>query len=583
MFGFLKKQSAVSLSSDGGAASHGGKKSSLESSLSVSVALWLLIICLLQWMVDYGGATATTTVWGDVTKSFMLFSLTLALVPMYRLCVGPLFRKNKSLLVTWCAILLQIACFVLVRHVTTNSADDVGHELCFLPYILAPLVVSVLQGPLQGMFCTVAMSMLGIFYIFPAEWQAESLFHYWTVSSLSGMLTVLLAHNLRSRIQILKTGFFCGLLVLVLCGILGDIDLKLLGNFDMDKWAPQFTVVIKELLGAFGVSLLVCVVVSGGMPFLENISKIILPISWLEMADMNRPLMKRLQMEAPGTFHHCLMVAQLAEAAAEEIDANAEECRVMSYYHDIGKLEEPLYFTENVQDGPSPHEGLSAASSARKIIDHVQNGLALAKKHKLPRPLEAVIEQHHGTSLAYFFYRKALQNREDLLKKVEIGLASPDDVPEVVESNFRYKGPNPQSREVAIVSLADIVESATRSMGKLTPDVLLAKVNELIKQRVVEGHLDDCGLTFGELKKVRDSFVNTLKSSQHNRIAYPSRESEPDKKPTENKAEDDAQLKLPLEDATQKYPAASVSVSAEGDAPAESDPTGKSEPDAEAK
>ncbi len=405
------------------------------------------------------------------------------------------------------------------------------------------------------------MSMLGVFYIFPAVWQAEYLIHYWTVSSLSGMLTVLLAHNLRSRGQILSTGFFCGLLVLGLCCILGDIDLKLLGDINMDKWDPKLTAVVKELVGAFGVSLLVCVVVSGGMPFLENISKIILPISWLEMADMNRPLMKRLQMEAPGTFHHCLMVAQLAEAAAEEIGANAGECRVMSYYHDIGKLAEPLYFTENVQDGPSPHEGLSAASSARKIIDHVQNGLALAKKHKLPHPLEAVIEQHHGTSLAYFFYRKALQNREDLLNKAEIGLASPDDVPEVVESNFRYKGPNPESREVAIVSLADIVESATRSMGKMAPDVLLAKVNDLIKQRVVEGHLDDCGLTFGELKKIRDSFVNTLKGRQHIRIAYPSRESEPEKKAAEAKVADDAQLKLPLEDAQQSgvsAPAASA-------------------------
>ncbi len=173
-------------------------------------------------------------------------------------------------------------------------------------------------------------------------------------------------------------------------------------------------------------------------------------------------------------------------------------------------------------DGPNPHDELTPSMSARIIIDHVQDGVALARENNLPRPLVDVIEQHHGTSLAYFFYRKALQYRDEILSRVESGLASPDDVPEVVESNFRYKGPNPQSKETGIVSLADIVESATRSMGKISCEEMQKRVDELLKQRVVDGHLDDSGLTFGDLKKIRNSFIKTLKSIHHNRIAYPS-------------------------------------------------------------
>ena len=270
------------------------------------------------------------------------------------------------------------------------------------------------------------------------------------------------------------------------------------------------------------------------LPIIEGVFKIITPISWLEMADMNRPLMKRLQMEAPGTFHHCLMVAQLAEAAAEAIGANPIECRVAAYYHDIGKVQNPLYFIENIMDGPNPHDELTPSMSARIIIDHVSDGVEMARANNLPRPLVDAIEQHHGTSLAYFFYRKALQYRDEILSRVESGLASPDDVPEVVESNFRYKGPNPQSKETGIVSLADIVESATRSMGRVSCEEMQKKVDDLLKQRVVDGHLDDSGLTFGDLKKIRNSFIQTLKSIHHNRIAYPSPAHSPEAKIEKN-------------------------------------------------
>lgn len=517
MFHFLKKHAAAaakeSASPEGAASVSRSAGDRLDSSLAVSVGLCVLVFIVLQWMGSYSPHWGKS-IWHHVSEAFLLFSVTLALMPMYWLCAGSLRRKNKTFVVTWGAVLVQLLFFGLIRHVTADITSDIGNELLYLPYMMAPLVVTVLLGPLLGMFATISICMLGGFFILPEQYTPEKQVQFWILSSLSGMLTVLLTHNLRNRAQLLRAGFFVGLLVMVLCCIMGVINLQ--------AWDYNLTGVLVCLAVAFGVSMLTSVLISGVLPIIEGAFKIITPISWLEMADMNRPLMKRLQMEAPGTFHHCLMVAQLAEAAAEAIGANPIECRVEAYYHDIGKMQNPLYFIENIMDGPNPHDELTPSMSARIIIDHVQDGVALARENNLPRPLVDVIEQHHGTSLAYFFYRKALQYRDEILSRVESGLASPDDVPEVVESNFRYKGPNPQSKETGIVSLADIVESATRSMGKISCEEMQKRVDELLKQRVVDGHLDDCGLTFGDLKKIRNSFIKTLKSIHHNRIAYPS-------------------------------------------------------------
>lgn len=497
----------------------------LDSNPVVSVALCILVFIILQWMGSYSPHWGKS-VWHHVSEAFLLFSVTLALMPMYWLCAGSQRKKNKTFVVTWGTVLVQLLFFGLIRHVTADITSDIGNELLYLPYMMAPLIVTVLLGPLLGMFATICICMLGGFFVLPEQYMPEKQVQFWILSSLSGMLTVLLTHNLRNRAQLLRAGFFVGLLIMVLSCIMGVVNLQ--------AWDSDLVGVLLCVAVSFGISMLTSVLISGVLPIIEGVFKIITPISWLEMADMNRPLMKRLQMEAPGTFHHCLMVAQLAEAAAEAIGANPIECRVAAYYHDIGKVQNPLYFIENIMDGPNPHDELTPSMSARIIIDHVSDGVEMARANNLPRPLVDAIEQHHGTSLAYFFYRKALQYRDEILSRVESGLASPDDVPEVVESNFRYKGPNPQSKETGIISLADIVESATRSMGRVSCEEMQKKVDELLKQRVVDGHLDDSGLTFGDLKKIRNSFIQTLKSIHHNRIAYPSPAHSPEAKIEKN-------------------------------------------------
>ncbi|MDG2324212.1 MAG: HDIG domain-containing protein, partial [Akkermansiaceae bacterium] len=260
--------------------------------------------------------------------------------------------------------------------------------------------------------------------------------------------------------------------------------------------------------------------VGGILPLLEGVFGLTTEISWLELSDLNHPLLRRMQIEAPGTFHHSLIVASLAESAAEAIGADALMSRVCAYFHDIGKLKKPEYFIEN-QGGENPHDGLTPTMSALIIVAHVKDGVDMAIKDKLnPRILE-VIREHHGDSLVYYFYRKA---QERLLEEENRGKeegGEVDDLPKVDEKSFRYPGPIPQSRESGIISLADAIESASRAISKPSPGRIKALVDEIVFKRVKDGQLDACGLTMSELTTVRTVFSKTLRSMLHTRIEYP--------------------------------------------------------------
>jgi putative nucleotidyltransferase with HDIG domain len=228
-----------------------------------------------------------------------------------------------------------------------------------------------------------------------------------------------------------------------------------------------------------------------------------------------------MTIEAPGTYHHSLVVANLAEAAAEGIGANATLCRVCSYFHDVGKLVKPEYFTENMNFERNPHDDLAPTMSALIIMAHVKEGVDLALKHDLNRQIIDVIQQHHGTSLVYYFYKRALQQQEDAKAGGKIMNIREGDVHEVSQESFRYGGPKPQTKENAIISLADMVESASRSLEKPTPQKIEQLVTDLIAQRVADRQLDECDLTLAELRVVAERFRFTLLTMLHTRIAYP--------------------------------------------------------------
>jgi hypothetical protein len=195
-------------------------------------------------------------------------------------------------------------------------------------------------------------------------------------------------------------------------------------------------------------------------------------------------------------------------------------CRVCSYFHDIGKLNKPEYFIEN-QGERNPHDALTATMSALVVIAHVKDGVDMAIKSKLNPRIIDVIREHHGNSLVYYFYRKAQEQRKQQEEKVEEGLENPEDLPEINEKNFRYPGPCPRTRESGIISLADAVESASRSLRKPTPQKISGLVDEIVFNRIKDGQLDECGLTVKELKLARESFAKTLRSMLHSRIDYP--------------------------------------------------------------
>jgi putative nucleotidyltransferase with HDIG domain len=243
-------------------------------------------------------------------------------------------------------------------------------------------------------------------------------------------------------------------------------------------------------------------------------------VTLLELSDLNHPLLKELAVKAPGTFHHSIIVGNLAESAAKKINANSLLARVGSYYHDIGKMVKPEYFVENEAGSENKHQSLAPNMSALILASHIKNGLDLAEKYNLPKIIRDFIPEHHGTSLMTFFYSKALSSKT---------------AQNVNEADYRYPGPSPQSKETAIVMLADTIEAATKTLKNPTTGRMNKLVEELIENKFLEGELDNSELTMRDLKGIIEGFASVLKGIYHKRIDYPKAE---DNKKTENKTVD---------------------------------------------
>ena len=245
----------------------------------------------------------------------------------------------------------------------------------------------------------------------------------------------------------------------------------------------------------------------GLLPFLEYTFSLVTNMKLLELSNPNSPLLKRLLMEAPGTYHHSIMVANLAEVAAEEIGANTMLTRVGAYYHDAGKIKRPFFFGENQLGGVNPHNKISPSLSASIIISHVKDGLELAKEYDIPSAVSDMMIQHHGTTLVKYFYY-TLKNSSDNPESVK-------------EEGFTYPGPKPQSREAAIIMMADSVEAAVRSIQEPTVEKIENMVNNIIKDKLDSGQLSECELTFRDLETIKSCFLKVLKGIYHSRIEYP--------------------------------------------------------------
>jgi putative nucleotidyltransferase with HDIG domain len=228
-------------------------------------------------------------------------------------------------------------------------------------------------------------------------------------------------------------------------------------------------------------------------------------LTLLEWSDLNRPLMQRLSLEAPGTYAHTIAIANLAESACRAIGANALLARVGAYYHDIGKIARPQYFVENQAKGRNPHDALGPSDSARIIRNHVREGLELASQHRLPKALRAFITEHHGTGTISYFLDKARQGEDVSLN----------------ESDYEYPGPRPRSAETAVVMLADGIEASTRVLHDPTPQRIRDVVEHIVRQRMEQGQLADAPLTLRQIEAIKDEFTRVLIGMFHNRIDYP--------------------------------------------------------------
>jgi putative nucleotidyltransferase with HDIG domain len=395
-----------------------------------------------------------------------------------------------------------------------------------IPYAFAPLLLSVLLGKNHGLFAATFVSLWsalvyrgGLTGVVTNAGIDPIII---VMSLISGFAAVFVTLEVRRRSRLVRAGIFVGLSTWILALIFGLIGPIIWEAITGTHW----NIIGWQSVVAVGSGILTAFVIGGSLPLFESAFRITTNISWLELADLNHPLLKRLVIEAPGTYHHSLVVANLAEAAAESVGANAAMCRVCSYFHDIGKLVKPDYFTENMRRDRNPHDELAPTMSALIIIAHVKEGVDLALKYNLNQEIIDAIQQHHGTSLVFYFYKRALQQQEDARAGGKIMNIREEDIPEVREESFRYSGPRPQTKEIAILSLADSIESASRSIEKITPQKVDQLVTDIIEKRLLDGQLKECNLTMTELEQIGESFKRTLQSMMHGRVAYPDERTE---------------------------------------------------------
>lgn len=319
-------------------------------------------------------------------------------------------------------------------------------------------------------------------------------FNFVLVSFIGSVVGAYVVSGAQSRSKILKAGFLVALAnitVMIMQFLLHNQggDLHLILNLVL------FCVISGLLSGVFAL---------GFMPFFEVAFGILSPIKLIELSNPNQPLLRKLLLETPGTYHHSVMVANLSEAACEAVGANGLLARVGSYYHDIGKTKRPSFFIENQMGNDNPHDSIAPQLSKSIIVAHPYDGVKMLKEHKLPKAICDIAEQHHGTSLLKFFYHKAKNENEH-----------------IKEEDFRYPGPKAQFKEVAIVGICDSVEAAVRSMNKPTIEQIESVVRKIIKDKLDDGQLDECDLTLKELDVVHQTIIETLKGTFHSRIEYP--------------------------------------------------------------
>ena len=414
---------------------------------------------------------------------FMLAAAILFVVGLYLFSFRKkIFYDNKKLLLVTLIIILNIVIAAVI-------SGPLNWPVYVIPTTIGSMLTAILIDSGIGFVVTVAIALLlgGI--------QGGG-YDITMLTIVSGMISIFAVYEIRNRNQIFKAVLYIALSYLWIIGALTFL------RFDsLNSMARIFTYnLLPNAVFAPLVTYMILEVFERGFDITTD-------VRLLELSDLNHPLLKELSIKAPGTFHHSMVVGNLAEAAAEEIGENSLLARVGAYYHDIGKMEKPEYFVENQMDAKNRHSELKPNMSALILVSHVKTGLELAEQYKLPGRIRDFIAEHHGTTLMNFFYNKA------------VALAGDKD--NVNESDFRYPGPKPQSKATAIVMMADTVEAATRTLQNPTPSRIRAFVEGLVDAKYRDGQFDECDITFKEVKQSIDAFMPILYGVFQHRIEYP--------------------------------------------------------------
>ena len=418
----------------------------------------------------------------SIPKSMMVGIVLLILLGMLIVVGYIYFFINEILYNNRLLILLIIVILTIV----------ISKELFFIsPYLMpvatSSLLISMLIDPKLGILVNIFLSF---FLGFILRLDTGII----TMYIVSGSIGSLISIKQEQRYNILLNGLIIGVINLLsitsfgLAKGIGGIDSLLNGSYSL----------LNGLIAA--------IFTLGSLPIWENVFSILTPLKLLELSNPNQPLLKKLLLEAPGTYHHSILVGNLSEAAAEAISANPLIARVGSYYHDIGKTIRPYYFAENQFGMENPHNKLQPMQSTKIITSHTIDGIALGKEGKLPKEIIDIIDQHHGDTTVAYFYHKA----KELDSEIDLSI-----------DEFRYKGKKPQTKEAAIVMLADSSEAAVRSIKDLTKEKIEDMVRKVVQGKLRDGQLDECDVTLKEIETIIKSFINVLTGIYHDRIEYP--------------------------------------------------------------
>ncbi len=393
------------------------------------------------------------------------------------------------------AAILQIAIVkagIFIAEAATDAFPLLPTEAFIypIPFAVSAMLASLLINRNLALILSVFLSVI-ITFLFDGK---VSLFLF---SFLGSVIASYRIADCKQRSAFFKVGFVLGMV-----NIAAIIFLKLVnGNIF------SFETLLSLLMGFSG-GVVSGILVAGLTPLFETLFHYTTDIKLLELANLNQPIFQRMIIEAPGTYHHSIIVASMVETAAEAIKANSLLAKVSAYYHDIGKMKKPHYFIENQQNGENKHDKLTPKMSSLVIISHVKEGCDMASKEKLGPEIINIIREHHGTGLVSFFYGKAKKDKDPSIRSLP-------------ESNFRYPGPKPQTKEAGLVLLGDVVEASSRTLSNPTPSRIKTLVRERIERIFTDGQLDESELTFHDLYKIADSFIMILNGIFHHRIDYP--------------------------------------------------------------